>query len=73
LCVKKKGVGAIGSTKQGNLSKTNDHVAVQVRDLLFDNMDHEGVPYQDWIEAIGIHELEDLELTKEKIGSPGYI
>lgn len=73
LCVKNRGRGGIGSLRFKNISHTNEHVAVRVGDLVFDNLYHEGIPYAEWVDDLGINEIESLELQEQEIGSEGCL
>lgn len=51
ICLKSEAL--IFSDKNGNISETGDHVAIQVGDMVFDNNNVDGVPYNKWLDDLG--------------------
>jgi len=69
LCLKSSN-GLIASLSNGNISTNGLHVAVQVGDLVFDNIFPEGKPFSEWIDDVGVGEHPGdikIDLTKENM------
>ncbi len=46
---------------------------MQIGELVFDNLYPEGIPYAEWINDIGIDEIEELDLQEQALGSSGCL
>ena len=65
LCVKSKRSNFIGSIMYGNISKNNQHFAVQIGEMVFDNLNPEGIPFAEWADDIGINDGIGIEVSSE--------
>ncbi|MES9854782.1 MAG: RHS repeat-associated core domain-containing protein [Candidatus Thiodiazotropha sp. L084R] len=54
LCVKSTRAPFVGSLRHGNISKNDQHFAVQIGEMVFDSVNPNGVPYAEWANDIGV-------------------
>jgi RHS repeat-associated protein len=78
LCVRSAGgVGAPYSDTVGSLGDNSFHYAVQVGEMVFDNMRPDGIPISEWVNDLGGAQYvggsgsgAPLELIEQQMGSP---
>ncbi len=77
ICLKSK-AGIWSNGNKTNITDTGDHVAIQVGDLVFDNLYPEGIPLAEWIDDFGGGAFvqpggngsgSEIELYNEALGS----
>jgi len=67
LCVESTLSKFVGSVRHGNISKNNQHFAVQVGDLVFDNLNPNGILFSTWADDIGINDGIGVKLRTENM------
>ena len=65
LCVKSSGAPFVGSLKHGIISGNNQHFAVQVGDLVFDNINPNGISFSKWADDLGVNEGIGVNVNSE--------
>ncbi len=48
--------GNIWSNKFGLISENGNHYAIKIDDMIFDNLNSQGVNYDEWVDDLGIVE-----------------
>lgn len=64
LCVKSK-TGFVASLNYKNISTNGSHFAVQVGELVFDNLYPDGIPAKEWLDDLGIGEDPNINMKIE--------
>ncbi|MED5240103.1 MAG: polymorphic toxin-type HINT domain-containing protein [Pseudomonadota bacterium] len=67
LCVKATRSPFVGSIKNGQISKNENHFAVQVGEMVFDNLNPDGIPFSEWADDIGIYDGIGVNLSEENM------
>jgi hypothetical protein len=65
LCVKSTRAPFVGSLRHGNVSKNNQHFAVQIGEMVFDSINPNGVPYAEWANDIGVNDGIGIRVSSE--------
>ncbi len=65
LCIKATESKYVGSVKHGNISGNKNHFAVQVGELVFDNVNSNGIPYAEWADDIGVNDGIGIKVKSE--------
>jgi RHS repeat-associated protein len=67
LCVRATRSRYVGSLKHGQVSGNQNHFAVQVGELVFDNLNPDGIPYAEWANDLGVTEDIGVTVTPEEM------
>jgi RHS repeat-associated protein len=73
LCLKSRSHRIWSERRREIITTNGDHAAALVGEMVFDNLNPDGIPLSEWKRDLGVGEFADISMTEEDFGSVGCL